>query len=131
MALPRKKSRRIVVDDVVYRWAVRLGQLDEHGTGWLSITIDAEEPGGEVLLVRTTSRDFWLDFGDLAGGKIPWQADNYPVVTPSLVKQLVRMARGAGWSPALGSGTRSFTLELSEGKAQLRKSTFDPRPGHV
>lgn len=121
MALPRRNSRRIVVDGVEYRWTVSLGRLDEHGTGLLSITIDAEEPGGELLSIRTKSRDYWLDFADL-GGKIRWKPDNYPVVKPGLVKQLVCMARSAGWSPTRGTGTRSFALVLSGGKAQLRKT---------
>lgn len=91
MALARKDSRRIVVDDVVFRWTVRRRPTYSQGVADspLSFAVElADRPAGRLLVSLPDARpDNWL---------------NAPsgLVTPALVARCIADARDQGWDPA-------------------------------
>lgn len=74
MAIPKKGSRRIRVDQVQYRWVAR--NLTPAG---VRVTVQAVEPAGAVLVLRSGE--------DIAVAHVP----------PSRVASLIKAARAAGW----------------------------------
>ncbi|QLE70533.1 hypothetical protein FGW37_01960 [Streptomyces rectiverticillatus] len=90
MALPRKGSRRIVVDGVAYRWRVRRRVTYGQGMGWslLAYAVEHAESPGTTLVVRT---------GRPHPGN--WIRRPAPPVLPAHVSAAVRAARARGWTP--------------------------------
>ncbi|MFF7454596.1 hypothetical protein [Kitasatospora sp. NPDC008115] len=101
MALPRKGSRRIVVDGVEYRWRVSRPHLccDYEGATLGYAAEDALRPG--TTLVVETGRRAVLD-----PERVPEE-----VILPGEVAAGIRAARSAGWTP--GSDGSPFKLHLS------------------
>ncbi|MGK5733362.1 hypothetical protein [Streptomyces sp. URMC 124] len=90
MALPRKGSRRIVVDGVAYRWRVRRKVTYGQGMCWspLAYAVEHAESPGTTLVVRT---------GRPHPGN--WMGGHTSPVLPSDVSGAVRAARARGWAP--------------------------------
>ncbi len=89
MAIARKDSRRIVVDDATYRWKVRRRPTYNQGLASpiLFVVELAAQPAGRLCVALPAARpDNWLRVGST-------------VVTPALVACHVRAARAAGWEP--------------------------------
>ncbi|GIE32276.1 hypothetical protein Ait01nite_053210 [Actinoplanes italicus] len=95
MAIPRKGSRLITVDGMVYRWAVRAKPTYCQGLNWgrLTFAVEHADTPGQVLSVETRSPrlDNWLN--------LPGRP-----VTPLTVEQSVRIALAAGWEPDRSDG---------------------------
>ncbi|MFI5916564.1 hypothetical protein [Dactylosporangium sp. NPDC051541] len=103
MAIARRHSRRIVVDNVIYRWTVR--RRPSYSQGLASpITFVAEllhEPAGKLLVSLPAARpDNWLGAASA-------------VVTPGLVARQISDARAAGWEPARRGPV--FKVQLQDG----------------
>ncbi|GAA3293691.1 hypothetical protein Dvina_19570 [Dactylosporangium vinaceum] len=103
MAIARKHSRRIVVDNVIYRWTVR--RRPTYGQGLASpIFFVAEllhEPAGKLLVWLPAARpDNWLGAASA-------------VVTPALVASQIADARAAGWDPTRRGPV--FQVKLKDG----------------
>ena len=102
MSLPSKGSRRIVVDDIAYRWRVR--HKPTYGQGAfaseLQFAVQRESFGRCTLsvILDQPRPDNWL---------------NKPgaVVTPALVAQAVRQALQQGWQAS--SAGSAFVLQLA------------------
>jgi hypothetical protein len=62
----RHRGRKIVIDDVTYRWAFGAGFADDDYTGLFIWCEGVREPG---IAVRVRLRDFWLDIADISNGK--------------------------------------------------------------
>ena len=99
MAINRKRSRRVVIDGVAYRWLIRsrptyndllLAVSHEEGPP-LRVAVELEGSGGSVLMVTT----------DQVRGQ-DWQPAG--TVAPSDVARWVREALSAGWQPAKSGG---------------------------
>jgi hypothetical protein len=98
MSIAKKGSRRIVVDDVAYRWSVRrqgtysdvYQALEKAAEGApLRVAVELADTGGSVLVVETDQpRHF--EFSQLPAGQI----------LPSDVEVWIREAIEAGWTPA-------------------------------
>jgi hypothetical protein len=90
VALPRKGSRHIVVDDITYRWMVRRRPTYDQGMCWslLTYAVEHAEAPGATLIVRTDRPHpgNWM-------GK-----ETFPVL-PSHVADAIRTARAQGWRP--------------------------------
>ncbi|MEU8545699.1 hypothetical protein AB0C81_01610 [Streptomyces roseoverticillatus] len=103
MALPKKGSRRIVVDGTAYRWRLRGRPTYDQGMGWSPMTYAVEhlENPGTTLLVDT-------------GGPHTrnWMGAPSAPVLPSAVAEAVRTARTRGWEPAIPGAP--FRLDLLE-----------------
>jgi hypothetical protein len=84
MGIARKGSRRIVVDDVAYRWSV--SEQITHDNE-LMIAISPEGQTGATLLVRA------------CGTRLPGSAFRYshPAATPGKIADVIRLASASGW----------------------------------
>ncbi|MCE9553692.1 MAG: hypothetical protein K8T91_10020 [Planctomycetes bacterium] len=105
MTIPRKGSRRIVVDGTEYRWRVRhrptYSQLALGHT--LSVAIDIGENPQCTLLVDLSRAHLSNALGEPS-----------TPVTPLEVSNLIRNARIAGWNPTEpGSAFKMFGEHLA------------------
>jgi hypothetical protein len=93
MAAPKTGSRRIVVDDIAYRWRIRrratVMQAD-YGCGKLHVSVELFRRPGAVLVLHT-DRPHPADWG--TGEVVP--------VCPVDIAEWVRLAVQAGWAPAV------------------------------
>ena len=101
MALTKRGSRRIVVDDTAYRWRVRRKPTYSQGNGWWpqSYAVELETHPGAVLVVET-GRAHPGNWFNLASGPI----------RPADVARSIREARILGWTPQ--SPGSPFVLRL-------------------
>ncbi|QGQ23089.1 hypothetical protein F1728_10580 [Gimesia benthica] len=106
MALNRKHSRRIVVDEENYRFKVSTTSIDKDGNYRLNVTVQREAGGARLEVCGLLTRDYWLDISD-PGDK---DSADYPVITPKHVRFIIEQARQQGWQ-ALEPGP-TFVLEL-------------------
>ncbi|MBB5075328.1 hypothetical protein [Nonomuraea endophytica] len=113
MAIPKKGSRLITVDDVVYRWRIRHKPTYGQGIGEspLRLAVQLADAPGRVLLVslRCHRPDTWL-------------GEEAAMVRPALVAMAITKALHSGWLPSQrGSQVR---LDLSRddlaGLAEIR-----------
>ncbi|GAA4587428.1 hypothetical protein GCM10023194_36290 [Planotetraspora phitsanulokensis] len=90
MAIPKKGSRLITVDDIAYRWRVRHKPTYCQGNSWgpLTFAVELVDPPGRVLLVSLpcSRPDAWLGERTMA-------------VRPALVAAAIRAAHERGWDP--------------------------------
>ncbi|MGY6658429.1 hypothetical protein ACXIZN_40350 [Amycolatopsis sp. TRM77291] len=101
MALLRKGSRRIVVDDTAYRWIVRRKPTyAQDGGSFLSYGVESEDARGAVLVVRTDHAHPLNYMG------VPSKA-----VRPSDVERAIRLALARGWEPEAPGA--QFQLDLA------------------
>ena len=91
MSIPRKGSRRIVVDGVEYCWCIRkkgaCNQTD-YGCGTLHVTVAAPGRGGPALVVLTDKPH-----------PHDWATTTPVPVTPRKVTNWIRGALELGWWP--------------------------------
>ncbi|AYG78207.1 hypothetical protein DWB77_00314 [Streptomyces hundungensis] len=90
MALPKKGSRRIVVDGVAYRWRVRRRPTYDQGMSWspLIYAVEHTEAAGTTLIVRTDRPH--------PGN---WMSELTSPALPSSVAAAIQTARAKGWAP--------------------------------
>jgi len=102
MALARKGSRRITVDDVTYRWRLRRRPTYVQAMCWSPCTYAVEQADcrGAVLVV-TTNRVHLSN----------WLGKQSTPVLPGEVADAIRIALSQGWSPTAAG--RPFLLDLS------------------
>ena len=115
MSLPNKGSRRIVVDDIAYRWRVRHKPTYFQGAfvSELQFAVQREAFGRCTLsvILDQPRPDNWL-------GKPG------AVVTPALVAQAVRQALQQGWQAS--SAGSAFVLRLPADKMQSSIQDLPP-----
>ncbi|NJK32095.1 MAG: hypothetical protein HC927_06580 [Deltaproteobacteria bacterium] len=100
MSLPKRGARRIVVDDVAYRWSIRRQPTYAQGAyaTSLSAAVEHEDSGRVLMLFFPDARpDNWLG----APGEI---------VRPADVAAAIRRARELGWDPADSGAARCFRI---------------------
>ncbi|MGW0436548.1 hypothetical protein ACWDV4_28870 [Micromonospora sp. NPDC003197] len=90
MAIPKKGSRLISVDGIIYRWRIRPKPTYSQGVAETALTyaVELEQDPGSVLVVTTDSPrpDNWM----MASGK---------AVRPAEVVDSIRVALRQGWRP--------------------------------
>jgi hypothetical protein len=90
MAIMKKGSRLIVVDDVTYRWRVRSKPTYCQGLGWSPLTyaVELATNPGTTLVIKTDRPHLsnWLDL------------PSTPIL-PAEVAASIRTARSRGWAP--------------------------------
>lgn len=79
MALPKKKSRKIIVDDVSYRW---LTNGNDYG---IDIYVELYQTPGQLLWGRSK-----YEFGENRQQR---------GITPSDIETLIRLGLSKGWAP--------------------------------
>ena len=117
MATRKAGSRRIVVDDVIYRWRVRhraTYSQSGYGSGELHVAIElADEPG--AVLVLLTDRPHPED----------WGTRQVVPVRPSDVASWIRQALRAGWVPS-ADGPQVHARVVGS-SVEIRQLTQAPR----
>ena|SRR6185312_15177848 len=101
MTIPHTGSRKIVVDNIQYRWIVRSQPTYSQGLADAPLTfaVDLEDRPGSTLSVKMNGPrpDNWLG---IQGA----------VVTPAIVQESVRPALSKGWHPDVKGS--AYVLEL-------------------
>ncbi len=91
MAIPKKGTRKIIVDNIVYRWLIRrkatYGQAD-YGNGKIHVAIELEQNPGTTLFI-ITDRGHPKDYNTIT--VVP--------VTPSDISNWIKQALALDWKP--------------------------------
>ncbi|MFK7765661.1 MAG: hypothetical protein AB8B55_00360 [Mariniblastus sp.] len=96
MALSKKKSRPITVDELGYRFQVSISKIDNDNNYQLNITAESDKGDGSVLVANgLLTRDFWADAPNLPPVE-SWNS-TYPTVTPKHIANLIKKALESGW----------------------------------
>ncbi|MEU6430197.1 hypothetical protein ABZ860_30265 [Microbispora sp. NPDC046973] len=103
MAIPRKGSRPITVDGVVYRWRIRRKPTYHQGNGWSPLTF-AVQPAEEPWRVLLVSLPFLRPDA--------WLGERTMSVRPALVAAVIRLALRRGWDPHQAGP--AFDLDVTE-----------------
>lgn len=106
MALNKKNSRKIVVDGESYRYSVSATSPDADWNFRLNVTLQREDGGSRLEVRGLVTRDFWLDISN-PGVR---SEDDYPIVTPRHIPNIISRAIDAGWQPH--ETGPAFVLEL-------------------
>jgi hypothetical protein len=107
MALPKKKSRTITVNDEEYRYIISTGKYDEKNNFDLNITIQIAHGEANILKIEgLVTRDFWLDFPNEIKSK-----EEYPIITIKDISKIIVNSIKRGWNPNLKG--KPFILKLN------------------
>jgi len=110
VALPKNKSRKIVVAGNEFRYTVSITSKDD-GKYDFNIAIQSEEHNGcKLLLKGLVTRNFWLDFSDLVGEK-GVDFSKYPTITPKHIEHFIKRAIENGWDYTKSG--KNFTLDVT------------------
>lgn len=103
MSIARKGSRRIVVDGVTYRWAIRSRPTYAQALDWSPMTVaivDDGLPGTTLVVTFDVPRpDNWL------------HRRSAPV-TPATIERAIRAALSQGWRAAEKGSPFALALAL-------------------
>ena len=93
MALPKNKSRKIIVNDIPFRYAISTTLIEDSNYDYkLNITVQSESNGSKLLIKGLRTRDFWLDISDH-----PEDLSQYKIVTPKHMECFINIALEKGW----------------------------------
>ena len=79
---------------MTYRWNFGRGYKAEDRWAMFIWCEGVSEPGIAVLIRH---RDYWLDFSEFNSGKRQFDPDDYKPIKPSLVRELILLAKQWGW----------------------------------
>ena len=111
MTLPKKKSRKITVDNQTYRYLIA-----NRGAN-LSLTIEADNTKGQLVNFRVPYCDPWLKFSveQVSDEKLP---DNQiQSMTPVFVQKVIVFALKKGWQPT--TKQKPLHIMLEDGELKL------------
>lgn len=88
MALRKRNSRTILVDNTRYRWLVSPNK------GFVVVVVQQENSNGQKIEVRFTTdiNSFWLEFPAT-------ENMNLKIVSPRITEAMIRQALNLGWQP--------------------------------
>ncbi len=96
MSLTSKKSRRIEVENIGYRYQVSTTKIDDDWSFSLNLTVEFEEGSGSLLQARgLVTRDRWLD---ISGAELSFIQGDYPIILPKHISRFVKIAKAHGWN---------------------------------
>src|SRR5262249_12702797 len=103
MAIPKKGTRRIVVDATAYRWRVRSRPTYCQGNAWgnLSFAVELECEGKTLWVVK-------LDHARPNSGGGAQSA----FTTPAIVERAIRNALERGWRPHERGSPHALSLSV-------------------
>ena len=94
MAMPKKGSRSIVVDEVPYRWRLGGGsQAVRHGESNLSVSVEPVADNGNITLLFVDTSVAW-DECEMTGLN-----RHKSSITPAVIEAYIRLAFKQGWKP--------------------------------
>ena len=103
MAIPKKGSRKIVVDTVEYRWTIRSKPTYSQGAfgNHMTAAVELAEKSGAVLSITFP----WVRCDNWIGNpELP--------VTPKDIENCIRSALQDGWQPAKRGSAFKFVHEM-------------------
>lgn len=109
MALPKKRSRKIVVDEICYRYIVT-GNDD-----YIDLILEQEEANGQRLTVS-----FRYHSVPSSTGRGTIQRNQ---ITPAVVKRTIHYALDNGWTP--NQKEKELRMSFVDDKIQLNLLTSD------
>ncbi|MFI7647394.1 hypothetical protein ACIBTZ_15110 [Micromonospora sp. NPDC049460] len=113
MAIPKKGSRLISVDDITYRWRIRPKPTYSQGLAETALTyaVELEQDPGSVLVVTTDfpRPDNWI----VSSGR---------AVRPTEVAETIRAALRQGWRPDRPSPVMQMSATASRRLASAETS---------
>ncbi|WP_299150347.1 hypothetical protein [uncultured Dokdonia sp.] len=96
MALSKKKSRLITLENKSFRYIISTGKADVDWNFSLNLTIQDSKGVGNLLKVEgLVTRDFWVDFPNST------KKEDYPVLTPKDISKIITNSIKSGWNPEL------------------------------
>lgn len=100
MALPKKKSRIINIDNIEYRWLV--GPND----GYNVFVAEKENIKGQIIEVyfETDINNFWVEFPNV-------KKLNLKILKPKDAELIIRQALDIGWDPDIKGKPMVFHLK--------------------
>ncbi|MEV7630564.1 hypothetical protein [Actinoplanes sp. NPDC089786] len=112
--MARPRIRRIVVEDITYKWTV--GQVDA-GRVRVKVWHGASERGG-TLEVMVAFDDPWLNFGPIVSAPAGRAAEVFELnpIAPALIARMIKLALEAGWQAQHSGTTR---LQLTHDRERL------------
>lgn len=119
MSMPRKGSRRIVVDGRSFRWRVRSQPTYCQANAWSPLTVAVEhEPRGAVLVLV------------FAGARPDnWIGASMSIATPASVAAAIRASLCAGWDVDGLGGQVFFHVATGRLGTDLRDAARDRSEG--
>ena len=94
MALPRKGSRKIVVDGVAYRWYIRSKPTYSQSMGWSDLTVAAQQADASQTTTLVIEMPFTRPDDVLRDASEPVR-----FVSPADVARCIKEAIKEGWIP--------------------------------
>jgi hypothetical protein len=91
MSLPKKKSRRIVIENETYRWIV------SQDAGYISVTAQTEAGVGAKLEALLSHNSPILSENN--SPKVTYGGITDYIVTPGTIAQIISWALENGWQP--------------------------------
>jgi hypothetical protein len=104
MAIPKKGSRRIIVEQLAYRWSIRPRPTYTQGNAWgrLTFAVELENVGQSSLIVSVDGSrpDNWLEVPSV-------------IITPVIVRRAIGEALRQGWRPTQKGSPHELVLSLT------------------
>jgi hypothetical protein len=122
MSLPRKSSRKIVVDGRHYRWVAAYERVTHCSAACpLRLVVEQQDRDGQTLIAR-----FANSSGKDEAGR-DWVFPRYGAeITPGVVADIIRAGLAAGWHPE--ESGRPFEMD-GEPFLRLPPDPTQPPPG--
>ena len=108
MALSKRNSKPITIDDVEFRWSVAARSQPE--TEMVTVVVQPPNDGCR-LAVTVPCRDYWANIQSP-----PALSGDVQAITPDFVRQIVGDARSLGWQPSSSDSQFTVLLVLAEAR---------------
>ena len=117
MALAKKKSRKINVNGIIYRWKAK---FDDYPT--ISIFIELEENPVNRIVTGINSDEYTIreQFHIFEDGTWRYQLSPQIKITPVIIRSIILLALNSGWEPYLKS--KPFLIMELDKKIDLNLS---------
>lgn len=108
MALSKRNSKPITIEDAEFRWALVARSQAETD----SVTVVVQPPeNGCRLAVTVPCRDYWLNIQSP-----PAPSYDIHAITPSFVRKLIEDARVMGWQPFCSDSQFTVSCVIAEAR---------------
>ena len=110
MALTKKKSRPIIIDNENYRWLI-----STRGKGIIAFIAEKQNSNGSIIEVKIESdiNELWTEFPNVS-------ELNLKVIKPKDAELIIRQARKLGWNPEQSGKPNKFDFDGQKLKKACR-----------
>ena len=111
MALSKRNSRQIAVDELVFRWST------SQDSGYMVLVVQHDSGNGAKLeVIISDDKNIIIENGSYVFDAVEF---NRLVITPSMVEQVIRDSISLGWSPTKNGKT--VELSMNNNKLEVRR----------